>query len=655
MSLMAFCLSLHVNGELSEEIQGASSRKGAGQIAGRVEDSAGSPVSGAWVMLDSGRISQTSADGAFAFQGLADANYAVKAVAPGMADSLLPKITAASEKGTTLHVVMTNSAAASVIISGCVKDKATGGKVPAVLEIEDSSGPVRWFDVAGTPYGGRTDLPPTLWHQKNKRYWTSGDFAFSARPGRLQISVRSDGYAPVAVSRTLQPSHAESIEIGLEKLFNPADEGWFKGDFHAHGVHGEKCYQVNIPFMAFILRAEQYRWFYLSADFNNDGLITDPSSIAKQEAGEDLYLFLNAEYPKTYGGHIGNLGIAPPKKPLPYPRYSNAEAIKRDIVDQGGVAIAVHPLTGHMKSRELPFIILGAPELLCGFDFYTSWSEQLEKTWAMLLNKGYSLCRTATSDTAFDLGRTPGTMGATFIHPDGGRLSRERIVEAFKKGKTTLSWDGALLLFKIDGTLCGAGFPSGEASRKAAVTLYGTPGAKTVINVTRNSEPFKQFSAAVPKSGRFDVVFELVEREKAWYTATCAIEGHPEKVIAASSPFYFGDWKTPAPVFAQIEARVFDADTKAPVSAEISLVDSGKVSTSFNAKEGKIRLEARVFQRLKATAAGYAPVEVGVLDNAAIHAFISAVSEEDLQRWETYEKAGALLKTLTVDFPLKQK
>lgn len=364
---------------------------------------------------------------------------------------------------------------------------------------------------------------------------------------------------------------------------------------------------------------------------------------------------LNAEYPKTYGGHVGNLGIAPPRKPLRYPRYSNAETIKRDIVDQGGVAVAVHPLTGHMKSRELPFIILGAPELLCGFDFYTSWSEPLEKTWAMLLNKGYSLCRTATSDTAFDLGRTPGTMGATFIHPDGGRLNRESIVEAFKKGKTTLSWNGALLLFKIDDEVCGATFPSGLTQRKAAITLYGTPGEKTVVNVNRNGEPFKRFPTAVPKSGRLEITFELIEPAKAWYTATCALEGQPQRVIAASSPFYFGDWKTPVPVLAQIEARVFDTDTKAPINAAISLIDSEKVITSYQAKEGRLLLEARIFQRLRVTADGYVQDEIGVLDNAAIHAFVVAVSEEDLQQWGTYEKARALLRTLKVDFLMKRQ
>ena len=626
-----------------------------GQIQGAVISQDGRALPNVWLMTDNGVLTRTVTDGTFTLQGLSDSCYSVKAMASGMDDAIVPGIAVSDGKPVSIRIVMTNSVTASALITGCVRDRATRAKLPAYFEITDSSGPVRWFDVAGTPYGGRTDLPSKAWHQNNKRYWSLGDFAFTARPGKLRVSVRSDGFAPVTVNRTVQPSQAESIEIGLERLFVPADEGWFKGDFHAHGVHGERFYQVNIPFMAFILRAERYHWFYLSSSFSNDGVNADPFAIARQESGEDLFLALNAEYPKTYGGHVGSLGIAPPRNPLPYPRYSNAEAIKRDIVDQGGAAIPVHPLAGHMKSRELPFIILGAPELICGFDFYTAWSEQLEKTWAMFLNRGYQLCRTATSDTAFDLGRTPGTMGATFIHPDGGRLNRENIVEAFKTGRTTLSWDGTLLLFKIDGAVCGVTFPSGKTARKAAITLLGTPALKTLIKVTRNGKPFKQFPATVPNSGRVDVAFDLIEQEKAWYTAICATEGTPEKVIAATSPFYFGDWTPPALVFAEVEARVFDVDTKKPLDAALTLIDPGKPDTPFRAQNGVFRLQARVFQRLKASAEGYADLENGILDTPAVNTFIAAVSEEDLQAWKTYEKACGILQTLTVDFPMRRR
>ena len=626
----------------------------AGQITGTVVDSAGTPLANAWVMTCNGKITHAKADGTFALAGLPYGGYALKAVACGMEDTILTQIAVTSDVPVSCRLQLKPSRGVAVV-AGQVTDAVTGNKISALFEIRSNSEPVRWFDSAGRPYGGRTDISPQVWHQNNKRYWTSGAFAFSVHPGELVLTARADGYMPSVVKRIIRANTQEGIEIVLQPLFNPAATGWFKGDFHAHGVHGENLYSVNIPFISFILRAESYRWFYIASGFNNDGVAVDSEDIASQENGPDLFMALNAEYPKTYGGHIGNLGVAPPRKPFSYPLFSNTEVIKTDIVDQGGAAIPVHPLTGHMKSRELPFLILGAPELICGFDFYTSWSERLEKTWALFLNKGYTLCRTATSDAAFDLGRTPGTMGATFIHPKNGRLTRDSIVEAFKKGQTTISWDGALLLFTIDGAVCGETFPSDAVERRAVLTLYGTPGQKSQITVTRNGELFERFPVTVPPAGQAEVAFTLTEREKAWYTAVCAIDGKPESVIAASSPFYFGTWKTPSPVLALIDLSVFDADTQKPLDATVSLMDSGKTGKRFQAKDGKIHLEARTFQRVKVSANGYTDQETNILGTGAISAFIASVSEEELQTWDTYEKARALLQTVKIDFSMKRK
>jgi len=628
---------------------------GEGRIGGVIVGPSGAPLADAWVMTSNGEVTHASADGTFAFTGLSDGVYAVKAVAAGMEEAIRSCVALTSGVPVCCRIPLQPSARGTALVAGQVTDAVSGKKIAAWFEVMNNSDPVRWFDAAGRPYGGRTDVPPAVWHQKNRRYWTSGDFAFSAAPGKLRLAARADGYAPASVERALRPGAQERLDIALRPLFDPASEGWFKGDFHAHGVHGENLYEVNVPLMAFILRAESYRWFYLSAGFNNDGVGVDNASVAASEGLPDVFLALNAEYPKTGGGHIGNLGIAPPTRPLPYPRFSNAETIKAEIADAGGAAVPLHPLYGHMRSKELPFLLLGAPELICGFDFYTSWNAASEKTWGMFLNKGYRLCRTATSDAAFDVGRTPGTMGGTFIHPAGGRLNRDTIVEAFKEGRTTLSWDGVLLLFTIDGAVCGNVFRAGDAPRKAVIGLRGPPGMRTLVCVTRNGETFRQFQVALPESGRADVAFDLVERNQAWFTATCAMEGHPEKVIAASSPFYVGDWKTPAPLLAQVAVTVVDAVTKAPLNAEISLVASGKAVATRPAEAGTLTLEARVFHRIRARAKGYGEMETGVLGAPAVAAFISSLSEQDLQDWGTYEKAGRLLKNVEINFALKRK
>ena len=133
-----------------------------------------------------------------------------------------------------------------------------------------------------------------------------------------------------------------------------------------------------------------------------------------------------------------------------------------------------------------------------------------------------------------------------------------------------------------------------------------------------------------------------------------ATQSKTGSVIGATSPFYFGTWTPPAPVLAQIDVTVFDADTKEPLDAAIRLTDSGQAFAEKQATGGRLHLEARTFQRLTASAKGYADQEASILGTEAISAFIAAVSEDDLQDWHTYEKARALLQTVKISFPMKR-
>jgi len=91
------------------------------------------------------------------------------------------------------------------------------------------------------------------------------------------------------------------------------------------------------------------------------------------------------------------------------------------------------------------------------------------------------------------------------------------------------------------------------------------------------------------------------------------------------------------------------------LNAEISLVASGKAVATRPAEAGTLTLEARVFHRIRARAKGYGEMETGVLGAPAVAAFISSLSEQDLQDWGTYEKAGRLLKNVEINFALKRK
>ncbi|EIP97544.1 endoglucanase [Opitutaceae bacterium TAV1] len=643
--------------EISETVTSQASTR---TLAGVVVDPAGQAVAGTFVMTNTGRLVQTGTDGAFSFTGLSPSRYALKVVAANREDFIMPNIDLSEKPVLEVRVVSKPAATANALITGRFIDKASRREVPVWCEITDADGnPIRWFDVSGAPYGGRTDVEKGVWHQKNKRFWSLGGVAFTTKPGFLKMSVHADGYAPAQIGREVGNGKPENWEIELAPLARAENEGFFKGDFHSHLVHWEKLYNVNIPMAAFLLRAEGYRWHYLSANFTKD----DTARVADMENRNGfsrLFLALNAEYPKTAGGHWGNAGMEMPNNLLPYKEYANIEVIRTQIVGGGGegVAVPVHPFYGHMRNKELPFDLLGAPELIAGLDFYTEWTAPADKTWANLLNKGYKLCRTATSDAAFDVGRTPGTMGATFIYSATGILDRSSIVNAIRNGQTSIGWKGTLVVFKMEGKVCGEVFPADSRPRKATVAVLSAPGTNVDIVIVRNGEMFRRFTLRVPASGKGSVELEVRESEKAWYAANCFYAGTTDRpkptLLGASSPLYFGDWTPPPPVLANVNLSVIDSATRLPVSAQIEIREGDKMITSQKVQSGAVRLSARVFQRIRVSAEGFQSQETGILKIPAIAQFIENSSEQELHDWSHYEKARALLQDVSLEIALKR-
>ena len=156
---------------------------------------------GSIVMADTGELAETAPDGTFALTVVAPGIYSLKAVAEGKRDTFVPNLRAPAD-----GVVIAMEEAPDRHL---VRGECSG---PATLKITDSGTPVRWFDLAGTPFGG-AEVSRPVWHEKSTSFWTRGSYAFSAA-GRPE--VREEPYWPELRER-----------------------GWFKGDFHAHLIHGE--------------------------------------------------------------------------------------------------------------------------------------------------------------------------------------------------------------------------------------------------------------------------------------------------------------------------------------------------------------------------------------------------------------------------------
>ena len=476
----------------------------------------GHAVPGAYVMANTGEITKAGDDGSFSLTLALPGVYCLKAVADGMADAYLPmlQLPVAEE----LHFAMTPEPGRRVV-HGILAS-------PAQLTITDDGQPVRSFDLAGNPYGGLTPPKPGMWHQNNRHYWTMGEYAFSAR-GKVKIS-----------------------RLHEHPLLR--ERGWYKGDFHAHIIHGENIYKSNVQHLAAICQAEGYDWMYLAGSFANDRAIADYQGIAEALSHERFLLRLNMEYPKTIYGHVGNVGVPPLTMPFDPEKRSNFAQAREYIYQAGGVAIPVHPLyTGALRKdkdsgRELSWMsgrdnalwLLCEPDMMPCLDlFYMSGSlSRTEKYWYSLLNRGYRIACSASSDAAYDVGRTPASgRGATFVKADA--LTEAAIVRAFQERRTMVSWNSAALIIDIDGKSSGDIIrPAGK--HQLSVDAYNVPGREGHLRIMRNGNVFAEKTLRFPDDGHVRLEWPLAEQENCWYLAIMTPPGKQE-IAAAASPIYF--------------------------------------------------------------------------------------------------------------------
>ena len=480
----------------------------------------GKTMPGAWVVANSGEIAQADEKGRYEILFPVQGVYCLKAMKDGYGEAVRPWLVVPARAPVDLPLWALPDP----------KRRVVHGNLghPAQLTITDSGQPVRGFDFAGTPVGGYP-APKGVWHNRNRYFWTAGEYAFTAT-GEVKI--------------------VESLDFPQLRK-----RGWYKGDFHAHIVHGENFYRANLQQMNFICRAERYDWIWLSQAHANDEYPLDYGRLCEYLSDDRLFLRINNEFPKNIYGHYGCVGV-PPLSPKDYgPGYAeqkvtNLELAEKTIYARGGLAVPVHPLYGDvvrvdkatgrktygMINNELVLWLLCRPDMVPVVDFFYFPEERAEKFWYRLLNKGYTLACSGTSDAAFDVGRTPGDSHATYVRLD--KVDGDSIVRAFREGRTMVSYFGAGVIIEIDGKTSGDKLPPGPQARTLVVDAYADPGKDFTLRVIRNGEVLEERDFTAPADGHFSFSRTLVEKENAWYVAMLKNAGS-KAPRAAASPIYF--------------------------------------------------------------------------------------------------------------------
>jgi hypothetical protein len=312
---------------------------------------------------------------------------------------------------------------------------------------------------------------------------------------------------------------------------------------------------------------------------------------------------------------------------------------------------------------ELPLDTLVGPTF-DGLDLITGPGEfganaMAFELWSMLLNHGYHLSGTASSDACFDRegGATPGVVRTYTFLPKG--FSIKGVTKAAARG-ANFATSGPLLITSLDGRPPGSAFPVNGKPRQLKIEAWasGTDSkGLSRLELLKNGFAVQthQFASNMPV---FKTNLTLSGTESGWYCVR-VFGSEPQRQRAISGAFFFDAKRhsTPLPVPSTVHVILRDASTGAPIKGSVTEV-SFDGTIAFPGKKHAINGDQFLTwpgtERLYAEAPGHkSQIKSPFLDNPALLDLITHLSSEDLLKWDTFERVRTLLSSVTLQFDLE--
>ncbi|HEY5910784.1 MAG TPA: CehA/McbA family metallohydrolase [Verrucomicrobiae bacterium] len=604
------------------------------------------------------------------------------------------KITGASVLSSLVLANATVLGAQDAVLRGTIKDASSGGLTPCTVAITDSSGKLL-----------------TESESFKAGFRCAGQFTRHLPPGRTRVRI-TRGFETTAIDLELDlaPGQQADKMFALRRSVDLRARGWYSGDSHVHMLHGERTVPVDFDFVALTARAEDLQYLSLAQAWS----LTNPTperleAELKRRSVPNFRLTWNLEAPKNYYrgdagrclGHCWSLGLRGrtgaganvisellDASAWDYesqkPSYANFES--HNLVHSlGGAAFYSHPARwwtgswggqgGYPKMErmrvsnmavELPLDTLVGPTF-DGLDVITGPGEHAANAiafelWSMLLNHGYRLAATASSDSCFDRpgGGVPGTPRIYTFVPGGFSLAK--VTRATAAGKTFIT-TGPLLLATVEGAPPGSTLRPGAKKQVLDVEAWASgaaPGGLQRLEILRNGKRFQELLLPDhPSSLRTN--FTIQEPETAWYCAR-VYGSNSQQQVAMTGAFYFADknHEPPPPLQAHVVARILDAASGQPLRGVVTEVrfegTAGRDGKRHTLRLGAGDLSVPGTVRLRAEAPGYEPqIQSPFLDHLPLVEFTTRLSAEDLLKWQTFERVRDLLSEVPLTFRLHKR
>lgn len=578
-------------------------------------------------------------------------------------------------------------------LRGVITDAASGQPTPCTISIIDAQGKIVQESAA-----------------YKAGFRSSGQFEKKLPAGPTKIRV-THGFETQAVTTNviLRSGETTALNLSLKRRVDLRRRGWYAGDNHAHMIHGEKTIPVDFEFVALTARAEDLQYLSLAGAWQLDN--PTPEKLEQElhkRSTPDCQLSWNMEAPKNYFqgdagrclGHCWNLsmrgrtgdgqdvikllsGASAGDYETTKPSFANFES-QQLIRAQGGAVFYSHPTRWWMgpwggrggypaqermrvsnMAVELPLDTVIGPtydglDVLMGGDKQETNAQAFE-LWALLLNHGYRLAATASSDACFDRpgGGIPGS-ARTYTFLKNG-FSWAAVAQATAEGRTFVT-TGPLLLATLAGEPPGSSLPADGQPRVLQVEAWASgkeSGGLRSIEILRNGIVHQQIALGSATTS-CQTNLEIRESDTAWYCVR--VTGNPAQQRASTGAFYFdkGQGQPPVPTPARIRVRVVDALTGAPLAASLTEIayhaTCAREGQQHRLDQGTGTLVIPATLRLRAEAPSYAAMTRSpFLDYPPLLEAVTHLEAKDLLDWKTFEMMQTLLGEVSLTFALEQQ
>ena len=571
-------------------------------------------------------------------------------------------------------------------IAGRVIDSETGATIPATITIRASDGAIV------------TDHPSF-----QAGFRSSGTFEKQVPAGDTTIAVsRGFDYLPIRRRFTLAADERRTETFELRRRSPLRREGWYCGDNHDHMIHGERTILVDFPYVALAARAEGLDYLAVAQDWNVPTV--SPEELERVTHALSLPGFTltwNLEAPKNYWrgdashtlGHGWTVGM---RGRTAEGRDAIAELLALSAMDYesekpavpnfeiqalihslGGISTYSHPARwwqgkwggqGIYPAEENKFISNMAAELpfdtICGPTYdaidilmppqEVKANQEALKLWFLLLNHGYHIAATGSSDATFDRpeGGVPGKV-RMYTHLDGG-VEMSRVAPAIRAGQSFVT-TGPLLVLEIGGRRSGSVVTLPASAQRGTIRAWAD--RLTRVELIRNGVVLRTFDAAAGKS-EFAAGFDVSEDRPAWYIARCY--GADNTQVAITNPVWFepAGWQPPPPARAQVDVTVMDSDGRV-LDGECETIrmvgEEAAVESRTRFRAGKLSLETPGTARLRIRVPGYKTATQSVLlDDAPLRDLTVNMRPGQLTDWGTFEQIRDRLRHVSLTFRMER-